>query len=182
MDLPIDAYLNLAEKESEIPTSFKEKVKFKEDLQVPLKAYRRPIGGPDQDRTLTKNRMAFMICFDLSDESYDSLREAMSVYTLFMKKMASRKSHRLKPVVWLVGCKADRTSAHVAIETNDRSARDFSETQEIPYMTTSARNHQHVDHVFNEVVQAISSRESLWTVEGVDDLTEEEEQAGCTVA
>eukprot|EP00929_Paragymnodinium_shiwhaense_P086551 TRINITY_DN47057_c0_g1_i1.p1 TRINITY_DN47057_c0_g1~~TRINITY_DN47057_c0_g1_i1.p1 ORF type:complete len:366 (-),score=76.73 TRINITY_DN47057_c0_g1_i1:141-1238(-) len=181
MDLPIDGFLDLAEKEPSLPKDYRTKKSYIADLQVPFKAYGRPIGGPEADRSLSRNRMAFMICFDISDESGDSLREAMSVYALFKKKMAT-KDTRLKPVIWLVGCKADRTAAHGAILVNDRSAADFSESEEIPYTVTSARNYQNTHYVFDEVVQAISGRESLWTLEGLDGLTEEETEGGCTVA
>merc|ERR1712060_567969 len=180
LSLPIDQYIHLGEKAKPIFETAKERKTYTADLQRPLAAYDRPIGTPDVDKTVTKNRMGYFICFDISDENGDSLKEAMTVYMMLTKQLLKMKgTSRLKPHIWLIGCKIDRASEE-AMDRNRDSAQDFSDKQEIPFYETSARNHKGVQHVFHDMIQAISSRESLWALDGVDiDMDTEQDQSGC---
>merc|ERR1711879_305670 len=133
-----------------------ERKKYKEDLQYPLSAYSRVVGNPDVEKTLTRNRMGYFICFDISDDDGSSLKEAMSVYSMLKKALAKRTTSKLKPIVWLVGCKNDKTANVRQVETNRESAQAWSDQEEIPFHTTSARTHKNVTFVFTEMIQSIS--------------------------
>mmetsp|Transcript_33109 Transcript_33109/g.72121 ORF Transcript_33109/g.72121 Transcript_33109/m.72121 type:complete len:362 (+) Transcript_33109:76-1161(+) len=177
MDLPIDQFLNLGEKEQRKLELLKDRKKHTEQLQFPLSAYTRPIGGSEFDKTLTKNRMGYFICFDLSDDQGESLKEAMNVHALMQKTLASKKSSRLNPLVWLIGCKADRTAVNQ--KAARESAKLWSDQEEIPFFVTSSRNYHNVTSVFLDMVQAISAHENLWSLEGVDEPEAEEDNKGC---
>lgn len=181
LDTPIDAFLNLGIKPPEVPKALAERRKYEKDLQTPLLAYKRKVDNPDEDKTLTKNRMGYFICFDISDESFDSLREAMELHRMLKKSLEKQRSKGivLKPVIYLIGCKADRTSSWDTISTNRDSARAFSDREEILFRSTSAREHKGVVDVFNEMLQAISGRETLWSMEGVDEQEDAEADGGC---
>jgi len=181
LSLPIDQFITLGEKEKPTFDTAKERKKYTEDLQRPLAAYDRPIGTPDMDKTVTRNRMGYFLCFDISDENGDSLKEAMTVYLMLKKHLEkTRGISRLRPIIWLVGCKLDRASEAEFLEQNRESAQDFSDKQEMPYYETSARNQKGVKTVFHDMIQAISSRESLWALDGIDiDVGTEQEQSNC---
>jgi len=167
MSLPIDAFLNLGEKAKPEFASLKERKQYAIDLHSPFLAYPRPVGAPDMDKTMTRNRMGYFICFDLADDDGGSLKEAMTVYQMLLKALENKKGVPLKPIIWLVGCKEDRASEGT-MQRNYQSAGIWSESQEIPLYKTSAKNHKGVDEVFNDMLKAISSRENLWNVLGVD--------------
>merc|ERR1712113_522117 len=107
-------------------------------------------------------------------------KEAMTVYMMLTKQLMKVKgTSRLKPHIWLVGCKSDRASEE-AMDQNRDSAQDFSDKQEIPFYQTAARNHKGVHQVFHDMIQAISSRESLWALDGVDiDEGKDKDEGGC---
>lgn len=185
LTLPIDEYLSLGERKKPEFTTQKETKKYNLDVQKPLQAYNRPVGAPDMDKTLTRNRMGYYICFDISDEDGDSLKEAMALYTMLKKALAEKQKHpgaaRAKPYIWLVGCKADKASEE-AMQRNRDSAQIWSEQEEIPFYQTSARTQKGVQRVFEDMLQAISSRENLWSLQGVDgEEMDEEERAGCSL-
>ncbi|CAE8605898.1 unnamed protein product [Polarella glacialis] len=175
LQLPIDKFLGLDEKQLPEFTSSKQKKQYLSALQRPLSAYERPPPTPSVDKTLTKSRMGYFICFDLSDEDGASLKEAMSVVQLLKKTLAFGRVH---PHIWLVGCKSDKTLNNKVVDKNHRSAAVFAEQEEVVFRTTSAREHKNVNNVFAEMIQAINARENLWTLQGNIDEDEEEKTGG----
>merc|ERR1712113_1130044 len=110
VDLPIDKYLDLGLKELNsyyADKTLKEKNKFKEVLQRPFSAYHRPVKHPEDDSTITKQRMGYFICFDISDPDGESLREAMALHQMLIKSLDKKAQHRCRPKIWLVACKSD---------------------------------------------------------------------------
>uniref|UniRef100_A0A7S1WMI4 Uncharacterized protein n=1 Tax=Alexandrium catenella TaxID=2925 RepID=A0A7S1WMI4_ALECA len=184
LTLPIDEFLCLGEKKKPEFKNPKEMKHYNADLITPCLAYHRPVGAPEMDKTLTRNRMGYFICFDLSDDEGDSLREAMALYNMLKKALTDKKhpgAARVKPYVWLVGAKQDKASDD-AYQKNRDSAQVWSEQEEIPFYQTSARTHKGVSKVFEEMQQAISSRENLWSLQGVDcEEVQDDDQKGCSV-
>jgi len=179
LELPINQFLTMSEKKPPELQTLKDKREYAKDTQSPLKAYSRPIGGPETDKTITRNRMGFFICFDLSDDEGDSLKEAMEVYRLLKKAVDSKKGVHMKPLIWVVGCKGDKATDET-MQHNSDSAQMWSENIEIPFYATSARTHKGVREVFTDMIQAISSRENLWSLKTVDgDELAEEKDGGC---
>jgi len=183
MVLPIDTFLSMGEKTKPEFASLKERKQHAIDLHSPFKAYQRPVGNPDMDKTMTRNRMGYFICFDLADDDGSSLKEAMTVYQMLLKAIEKKKDRPLKPIIWLVGCKEDKALEETMLK-NYQSASIWSEHEEIPLYKTSAKNHKGVEEVFNDMLKAISSRENLWNVLGVDGEEEdglEDEQGNCSL-
>eukprot|EP00416_Gambierdiscus_australes_P023326 CAMPEP_0171077810 /NCGR_PEP_ID=MMETSP0766_2-20121228/14270_1 /TAXON_ID=439317 /ORGANISM="Gambierdiscus australes, Strain CAWD 149" /LENGTH=370 /DNA_ID=CAMNT_0011534897 /DNA_START=1 /DNA_END=1113 /DNA_ORIENTATION=+ len=183
LTLPIDEFLSLGEKRPPVFGSLKERKQYAHDVQKPLLAYSRPVGGPDLERSLTRNRMGYLICFDMSDEEGDSLREAMSIFPMLIHSLEKRRaSTPRKPIIWLVGCKTDKASEEAMTQNRD-SADLWKEQKEVPFYMTSARTHKGVHRVFEDMLQAISSRENLWSVRGMIDgeEVEEEEESRCSL-
>lgn len=181
MKLPIDDFLTMGEKEKEKVEniSLKEKKKYALAMQRPLSAYKRPIGTPEVDKTLTRNRMGFLICFDVSEEEGGSLKEAMAVHKMLLKSLEMKVSV-LSPIVWLVACKCDKTGSEKVVRQNLMSAELFCEQQELIMYKTSAKCHQGVHDVFSEMVQAISARANLWILhDDVEDGEDEEDKSAC---
>jgi len=183
MVLPIDTFLTVGEKTKPEFASLKERKQYAIDLHSPFLAYPRPVGAPDMDKTNTRNRMGYFICFDLADDDGSSLKEAMTVYQMLLKALENKKDRPLKPIIWLVGCKEDKASEET-MNRNFQSASIWSEHEEIPLYRTSAKNHKGVEIVFNDMLKAISSRENLWNVLGVDgeeDDGHEEDPNNCSL-
>merc|ERR1719353_62439 len=122
------------------------------NFERPMAAFQRPIGPPDQDKALTRNRMGFFICFDLSEEDSASLKEAMNIHNQLKKYLKSRGKQAGcgMPVIMFVGTKMDKTANYKAIETNSQ-----------------------IELAFQKMVDAVSAREVLWQFEGADDGIEE---------
>ncbi|CAK9012288.1 unnamed protein product [Durusdinium trenchii] len=181
LTLPIDEFLNLAEKKEKVFVSQKEKKDRLIALQKPLSAYDRPVGAADVDKTLTRNRMGYFICFDVSDDSMASLKEAMAVHKLLtdsLKKHLMWSSRALAPYIWLVGCKSDKGTSGDDVRKNIENAEAFAENNDLICRITSARRHEGVNEVFVEMIQAISSRANLWTLDGDISQLEEDEDSG----
>jgi len=183
LTLPIDEFLHLGEKKDKVHTTQKEKREHVVALQRPLSAYERPVGAPDVDKTLTRNRMGYFICFDVSDDSMASLREAMAVHKMLsdsLEKAQTWSRRTLTPHIWLVGCQSDKATSEAEVRKNDRHAQAYAEQHELIYKTTSARQHKGVNEVFMEMIQAISSRMNLWTLDAdVDAEEDDEDQQAC---
>merc|ERR1719330_1076368 len=99
------------------------------------------------DKSVTKNRMGFLICFDVTDEDMFSLKEAMKVLRMLEKRLEERRGERgsgmkVVPIVWFVACKVDKTSAPETVKKNLQAARRFTEDEDIKLKITSARRHQ----------------------------------------
>merc|ERR1719221_845381 len=181
-ELPVDKFLDClpAPPKENIPPA--ERTAFALKLQQPLSAYPRRL-GPERDATLTRNRMGFMLCFDLSDEEGNSLREAMTVYSMLQERLASQNIKRAKPTIFLVGTKSDKSLNHFAITNNWDSAKAWSAEEEIPVHMTSARTYKGVATLFNDMIRNLKSREILWSFEGVEDAggAEDDEGGMCSV-
>jgi len=181
LTLPIDEFLDLAEKK-EKALSQVEKKKHLMALQKPLSGYDRPIGA-GVDKTLTRNRMGYFICFDVSDESEDSLKEAIAVHKLLkdsLHKNMTWNRRALSPYIYLVGCKSDKGTSGDDVKQNIRKAEFFANDNDLICRITSARQQEGVKEVFAEMIQAISSRSNLWTLDGdIDEREEGEDSGGC---
>jgi len=175
-ELPIDKFLTLGEKPMPPLKTLGERRQYYKDLQVPFRAYDRPVGDPDLDRTLTRNRMGYLLCFDISDEGSDSLKEVMALHLMLTQALEKQNLQR-RPYIWLVACKSDKNSSYQSFRETQEKARLWASYEEMPYYETSARNATGIDALFTEMCQAISSRTSLWTLEQDDERGEEEENA-----
>lgn len=179
MELPIDNFLQLGEHVKKNFNQLAERKKYLKALQIPLSAYERPIGNADLDKTLTKNRMGYFLCFDMSDSTGESLREVMSIHQMLKDSLAKRVTNKLRPIVWVIGCKSDRNSDISAWRKNKESAEAWSAQEEIPFKETSARQHKDVTAVFHGMIQAIQAVESLWSLDAADDDVQEDEGGTC---
>lgn len=186
LELPIDKFLRVTQESRPVITNPQERKDFNDALQKPMSAYKRKIGDAEMDKTLTRNRMGYMICFDMSDGEGNSLKEAMNLVNMLEKNTTAKKNVKtLKPFYMLVGTKIDRTREFAALRLNEDSALDFSETKEIPFAKLSAKTFENVQKTFEDVLMAISSNETLWAERDVDDDDGgkgDEETEGCTVA
>jgi GTPase SAR1 family protein len=177
LSLPIDEFLNLGEKEKVVLNSAHERRKYLNALRRPLQAYERPVCATGKEKTLTRNRMGFLICYDVSDDQGSSLREAMAVHKMLNKSLDAQTS-TLKPYIFLVGCKSDRAVSEVVRKQNENSARVYGEEENIKTFVTSAMTHAGVDDVFSTMISAIRAREGLHMPSGEEDKDEEIEAKG----
>jgi len=172
-EVPLDKFLsmNRNDKYNDLPKDPKERREKAKNFERPVAAFERPIGPPDQDKALTRNRMGFFICFDLSEESSTSLKEAMNIHMQLKKYLKSRGkvSGGMLPVVMLIGTKNDKTANYKAIEINSSSAKLLCDQEDIKMIETSAKTNHQVELAFQKMVDAISSKEGLWQLEGADD-------------
>lgn len=178
LELPIDEFLHLSEKPRPTFNTLAERKQYNEDLTRPLSAYVRPVGGDGMDKTLTKNRMGFFLCFDLSDETGDSLKEAVALYRMVKAKLARIFRKTAVPILWLVGCKADKTGLSRVVKNNMRAASAFSDEVMIPFYVTSARKHEGVQRVFERMAAAIHERYNLWNLSSLDGEEGGEQEEG----
>ncbi|CAJ1371134.1 unnamed protein product [Effrenium voratum] len=191
LTLPIDEFLHLAEKKEKACSSAKEKKDYgdsshgvmSDNSDSALSGYDRPVGAPDVDKTLTRNRMGYFICFDVSDDSMASLKEAMAVHKMLsesLEKAQTWSRHALSPHIWLVGCKSDKANSDEDVRKNRTHADAYAEQHDLICRVTSARQHKGVNEVFVEMLQAISSRTNLWTLDGdINEDEEDEDASGC---
>eukprot|EP00406_Dinophysis_acuminata_P069298 CAMPEP_0179274928 /NCGR_PEP_ID=MMETSP0797-20121207/33794_1 /TAXON_ID=47934 /ORGANISM="Dinophysis acuminata, Strain DAEP01" /LENGTH=350 /DNA_ID=CAMNT_0020983427 /DNA_START=52 /DNA_END=1101 /DNA_ORIENTATION=- len=166
--LPIDSFLHMGEKIEKEKKNLKERKAHQRSKLRPFSAYERPIGIPELDKTITKNRMGYLVCFDVSDETEESLKEATTVHKMLTTRLAKRKAAKLWPKVMLVGCKCDKTESVDYVKKNIASAKIYKDREEIPFFETSARTFKNVEEVFLEMVQMIHREELLWNLAQVD--------------
>jgi len=178
--VPVEKYLSLAEKKPPTFATLGEKRNYMNALQSPMGAYQRRIGPPEMDKSLTRNRMGYMLCFDLSDDG-DSLKEAMVVYQMLQKSLKKSATQRLTPIIFLVGCKSDKTSAFASMDKSIKSADNWCRHNEILFVQCSARAFQKVTKVFETMVQAITTRDSLWRLEADEEVLSQGETSGCSI-
>lgn len=160
-----------------------EKAQRAQMLQMPFSAYtRRRHNG--KVKTLTKNRMGFLICFDCSDETGASLQEAMSVHGMLKDNMVKeRDMMAATPIIWLVACKTDNNRDYQAVERNLESAEVFGEENEMMVWKTSAYCHRGVNSLFEGMMSDILSKEMLWLLEGsILDPTEHDAHRKCIIS
>lgn len=179
MTLPVDEFLDMGEKPKVTFKSVKQRKQHFNDLQRPLLAYERPVGGHGTDKTVSKHRMAYFLCFDVSEESGDSLKEAIEVYRMLTEAL-ERTNVKVPPIIWLVACKSDKTGWDSVVRQNMRMADAFSQDQDVPFYATSARRHQGTQEVFCDMIRAIGARQNLWNWAGEDgdELDEEPDDTG----
>lgn len=158
--LLVDPFLTLGEKPTPKFAKLSDRAAFQSDLRRPFAAFERPIGGPSEDKTVTKRRHAFLLCFDVSDEG-ESFREAMQVFTWLTQRLRDTDP-RFMPIIWLVGCKADKTADNEAVSKTLRLARSFSEAKDVQLYITSARRHEGTRNLFFELTRAIECQPGLW--------------------
>lgn len=171
LDMPIDKFMHLDIKDmqkymNEKKMNAREQGKFKDDLQRPFSARERPVRHPDEDRSITRQRMGYFLCFDLSDKESESLKEAMKLYKMLQE--LDKDTMKTPPKIMLIGCKQDASSDALVVRRNTASAKKFASDNEIPFAATSARDHKGVREAFTDMVQAISSCEILWRMEEND--------------
>jgi GTPase SAR1 family protein len=169
-ELPLDRYLSMQKKDFKMPKDPTKKRELAKALEMPFGAYERKIGPPDQDKSLTRNRMGFFICFDLSEEDSASLKEAMKIHTQLKKYLKSRgkRSGEAAPEVMFIGTKKDKTSSHEAQKRNLDSAKYLCDQEDIKVIATSAKTNDSVRRAFHDMVDDIRAKEILWQLQGND--------------
>jgi len=174
-EVPLDKFLNMKKASAVLPKDPQKRKEMAANFGRPMAAFRRPIGPPDQDKALTRNRMGFFICFDLSEEDSASLKEAMNIHNQLKKYLKSRGKQAGcgMPVIMFVGTKMDKTANYKAIETNSQSAKVLCDQEDIKMIETSAKTNFQIELAFQKMVDAVSAREVLWQFEGADDGIEE---------
>lgn len=181
--LPIDKFITAGCKPPQKFDNRQQRKANSKALQFPLSAYDRSIGAPESDKTYTKNRMGYFLCFDLSDDSGSSLREAMSLHGM-LKKTHSKETLPFQPQIWLIGCKQDKASQ--SKKMIEKSAQEWADLQKVPFKKTCAKTHKGVDAAFTAMIQVISSNESLWNFTSIDDDDDDEDagngEGGCSIA
>lgn len=159
--LLVDPFLTLGEKPPPTFAKLSDRAAFQRDLRRPFAAFERPVGGPSEDKTVTKRRHAFLVCFDVSDGEGESFREAIQVFTWLTQRLVDTDP-RFMPIIWLVGCKADKTADNEAVQKTLRLARSFSEAKDVQLYITSARRHEGTRDLFFELTRAIECQPGLW--------------------
>lgn len=172
-EVPLDKFLSMKKSIPHLPKDPNEKKEIIKKFELPFSAYERKIGPVDVDKALTRNRMGFFICFDLAEEDNASLKEAMNIHAQLKKnlKAMQKQGGVMNPVVFLIGTKADKTSAYEAIDINTRSAKMFSDQEDIKLINVSAKTNLNVNEAFQSMVDQIQSRASLWAMDSSDDPT-----------
>lgn len=170
-EVPLDKYLSMNHKKVQLPKDPKQRKEMAKNFERPVAAFQRPIGPPEQDKALTRNRMGFFICFDLSEEDSSSLKEAMNIHNQMKKYLKSRGKQvgGGTPVIMLIGTKNDKTANYKAIEVNSQSAKLLCDQEDIKMIETSAKSNYQIELAFQKMVDAISAREVLWQLESADD-------------
>jgi len=186
-ETPLDQFLSMKKTVPVMPKDPKLRKEMAKNFERPMAAFQRPIGPPDQDKALTRNRMGFFICFDLSEEDSSSLKEAMNIHSQLKKylKMRGKVGGAGSPVVMLIGTKNDKTAQYQAIAMNWQSAKMYCDQEDIKVIETSAKTNFHIESSFQLMVDGISAREVLWQFEGVDDngeTVENEDDANCSLS
>lgn len=182
--LPIDPFLELGEKPQEGPSKVQARKKHVAAQQRPLSSYERPCGPPGTDKSITKNRMGFLFCFDVSDEEMFSLKEAIQVFRMLQKRSENQKGNfKFVPIVWLVACKSDKTSNMDIVNKNLHAAKRFAEDEDIVLKVTSARKHEGTWEVFCEMARVIEGKTGLWLYRDNDgeENEDEDEAANCSL-
>jgi len=181
VESPIDEFLTMGIKPRKEMKTLQERKHHNLALLRPLSAYERDFTQPmnaHMDQTLTRNRMGYFLCFDLSDETGESVKEALALHRMLKKNIDKSIAKTVTPIMWLVGCKGDRR-----LETNMDVAKSFSHQCEVPFVWTSARNYQNVQETFSEMVMAIQERQQLWAINIIEgdggDSHEAEESSRC---
>jgi len=183
ISLPIDPYLDSGEKPLKVLTKMKERKERCAALQHPFSAYPRDINAPNTDTPMSRNRMGYFICFDVADEDSSSLDEAKKVHQMLVKRLDKRQNKKAMPIIWLVGCKGDKTSSPRIVEQNLQVARAYAEDEDIRLEVTAARKHKGTYDVFHEMASLIENKVPLWRY--VDDdgenASDDENDANCCV-
>mmetsp|Transcript_111288 Transcript_111288/g.237797 ORF Transcript_111288/g.237797 Transcript_111288/m.237797 type:complete len:276 (+) Transcript_111288:59-886(+) len=113
-------------------------------------------------RPLTRNRMAFLVVFDVNDDaSYlEALRQQKALFDYWKKKETS-----LKLLVYLVANKIDKDPREGAQESVLEKARLNSEYNSIVLAQVSAQQYKGVKKLFRNVVQTIWQHQRLWRLD-----------------
>lgn len=178
--LLVDSFLGHGEKPAPTFAKLSDRAAFRSDLQRPFAAFERPVGVPTHDRTVTKRRHAFLVCFDVSDDG-TSLKEAVQVFNRLSDRLETgrQKLQNLNamPIVWLVGCQADRTADHDGVQKMLRAARGVQAAKNLTLRITSARTHEGTRDLFHELARSIEGQPDLWRFnERNDDAADGEDQ------
>jgi len=183
VSLPIDPYLDTGDKPLKVLTKLKERKQRSAALQRPFSAYTRDINAPNTDTPMSKSRMGYFICFDMSDEDCASLEEAKKVHKMLVKRLSKRQNQKAKPIIWFVGCKGDKTSSPQTVEQNLRAARAYAEDEDMRLEVTAARKHQGTYDIFYEMATLIEHRVALWRYvdDDGDNASDDENDANCCV-
>lgn len=187
-EVPLDGFLRMDSKTTKLPKDPNKRKAMCKNFERPMAAFARPIGPPDQDKALTRNRMGFFICFDMTEDDHKSLKEAFNIYTQLMKMLKMKaKTSVGSPVIMFVGTKSDKSSSYKAIDINRESAQHFCDEQDVPVqlIETSAKTNYQVEFAFQCMVDKIGSREFLWSMDGGDDGgggDGENGEGGCSIS
>lgn len=136
-------------------------------LSKPFSAYERPITSPGVERAVTRNRMGYFLCFDASDHTHESLKEAVSLHKMLAQTRPRWLKRKLQPIIALVACKTDRSSRDLEVRQILIAAQNFAESEDLTFYATSASTHRGVQEAFADMVSAISHRRPLWSLYGL---------------
>jgi len=146
-------------------------------LEKPLGLYEAPTDG--RFYPLTKNRMAWLIVFDVNCE--DSYKEAVKVYE-GLDEYHKKKQSPMRPLIHFVANKSDKDPTSPKFQRVWASASAYADLNSVPLQLVSALQFQGVKKMFRSIVQAVQCHQLLWMLEG--DTAAEEEEDGktkCTV-
>jgi len=146
-------------------------------MEKPLGLYNAPIDGVF--RPLTRNRMAYLIVFDVNDEI--SYKEAVRVYEGLIDYHAKKRSN-MTPLINFVANKIDKDPTSEVQKRVVCSAKAYCDFNSVPLQQVSALQFQGVKKLFRSLVQAVKCNQLLWTMD-IDTTAEQEDGAAikCTV-
>merc|ERR1712194_247653 len=122
-----------------------------------------PIPRLDKYAPVTRNRMAFLIVFDASDE--DSFAQAKQAHTDLEMFIQLKKIH-FRPVVYLVANKIDRGTKAVS------AAKEYAEAKKEmlrPIVEVSALEVRKVKRLFHDMLNDVRNNPILWKLTWQDD-------------
>eukprot|EP00747_Dinoflagellata_sp_TGD_P155670 gnl/TRDRNA2_/TRDRNA2_177603_c12_seq1.p1 gnl/TRDRNA2_/TRDRNA2_177603_c12~~gnl/TRDRNA2_/TRDRNA2_177603_c12_seq1.p1 ORF type:complete len:266 (+),score=52.89 gnl/TRDRNA2_/TRDRNA2_177603_c12_seq1:54-851(+) len=145
-------------------------------LREPLSMYDAPVHG--NFLPLSRNRMAFLICFDANAEP--SYSEALKIEDE-LRQYFIKRQYTKKPLIYFVANKIDKDPSAEMFQTVVSSARLHTEFQGIPYFEVSSMQYKGVKKLFRHVVQAIRSNNELWQLSPPESHLEELAGKACSI-
>lgn len=88
--------------------------------------------------------MGYFLCFDASDHTHESLKEAVSLHKMLAQTRPRWLKRKLQPIIALVACKTDRSSRDLEVRQILIAAQNFAESEDLTFYATSASTHRGV--------------------------------------
>jgi len=114
---------------------------------------------PKQHEPAGAGRMGFMVVFDASDVSGESLIQAKDLIEGIMHQEIS---HSVRPIVYVVANKADKLALSDTTPAVCHIARDYASERKLRYEEVSAMDLKKVRGVFRNLVSDIRDKQTLW--------------------